>query len=383
MIQQYLQQYMRCLTTERSVKPGQIAITACNETICSVGPRILQMVTQRIAERLDCAAVIAAEPSSPFPLLLLQRSLAVTETLYPHDSESRSFLHDIPLVKSRECQEECIDDICAVLSRRKGCIVEGIGIVSRGDVTVEQAYITWSSILHASFIKYFEDLLTLGPILSGEENIVKKQKYNWLKATGLIETGLQKRLPATIDACVREICRAGRLTVELGLVDSFFGNISCINNGNLYISQTAARLDTLEGQIDLIPSDGSATTGMTASSELPAHRAIYAAIGCKTVLHGHPRFPVIMSFFSEPATMIAPKMVAMIPVVSGEGGVGGLAEKLSTAFQRAGTSAVIVKGHGVFAIGRQGFEEAMQALIATDRNCKISYFQLLHERHNI
>lgn len=383
MIQEYLQQYMLRLTTERSVKPGQLAITARNETICSVGSRTLQMVTQRIAERLDCAAVIAAEPASPFPLLLLQRSLAVTETLYPHDSESRSFLHDIPLVKSRKCQEECIDDICAVLSRRKGCIVEGIGIVSHGDVTVEQAYITWSSILHASFIKYFEDLLALGPLLSGEENIVKKQKYNWLETAAQIETGLQQRLPATIDACVREICRAGKLTVQLGLVDSFFGNISCINNGNLYISQTAARLDTLEGQIDLIPSDGSATTGMTASSELPAHRAIYAAIGCKTVLHGHPRFPVIMSFFSETATMIAPKTVAMIPVVSGEGGVGGLAEKLSTAFQRAGTSAVIVKGHGVFAIGRKGFEEAMQALIATDRNCKIRYFQLLHERHNI
>jgi len=89
---------------------------------------------------------------------------------------------------------------------------------------------------------------------------------------------------------IRELAAVGRATVKMGLVDSFFGNISYTSHDTLYISQTSARLDELEHQIDPIPHDNSSTAGITASSELPAHRAIVAATGCRAVLHGHPRY---------------------------------------------------------------------------------------------
>jgi ribulose-5-phosphate 4-epimerase/fuculose-1-phosphate aldolase len=64
----------------------------------------------------------------------------------------------------------------------------------------------------------------------------------------------------------------GRYTVEKGYVDSFFGNISYFDGRTIFISQTASSLDELEGHLDPVLLDGSSTAGISASSELPAHR---------------------------------------------------------------------------------------------------------------
>ncbi len=120
--------------------------------------------------------------------------------------------------------------------------------------------------------------------------------------------------------------------VERGLVDSTFGNVSCrvsppagdeargpvdgdpavdvwsadavydatpepaAGAGDLLlVSQTGSALDELAGVIDACRFDDATTVGITASSELVAHRAIYDGGPARTILHGHPPFCVILS----------------------------------------------------------------------------------------
>ncbi len=94
--------------------------------------------------------------------------------------------------------------------------------------------------------------------------------------------------------------QAGKQVVADRLVDSFFGNVSYCLNHILYISQTGAALDELDGCIDPVPLDGSTSAGITASSELSAHLEIIARTGCRAILHGHPRFSVILSMDCDP-----------------------------------------------------------------------------------
>jgi len=76
--------------------------------------------------------------------------------------------------------------------------------------------------------------------------------------------------------------------------DSFFGNISAFDGSTIYISQTASS-STSSKATSYRSRDGSSTAGISASSELPAHKAIYLSTDYRTVLHGHPKFSVIMS----------------------------------------------------------------------------------------
>ena len=165
-------------------------------------------------------------------------------------------------------------------------------------------------------------------------------------------------------------------------MDSFFGNISVIDGNLLYISQTASSLDELAGCIDPVPMDNSSTTGITASSELLAHRRIYEQTGAAVILHGHPKFSVIMSMLcdSENCTVTdcwkdCPHVRYMggTPVVAGEIGAGGLAKRVPPVIGETGRA--IVYGHGTFAIGRTGFEEAFRGMVDMENWCRDEYFR--------
>jgi len=379
-MQVQLQRYTQRLIDEQCAKAGKIAICSQNDRICSFGNHDFAELGQQIVQELDCASVIVAEPLHPFPFLLLFRAPPSLAALVPRDSESRSSLHDIPLVRHCQNPTDFLAAICTALRKRKGCIVENIGLISQGSLTVEQSYIAWSSVLHATVIKYFEDLLTTGPQLTGEMETVLQYKNSCLKPFNTNSFLFLSSLPGYAQTIISEMSLAGQATVQLGLVDSFFGNISCAADTTLYISETSARLDELQSQIDPVPFDGSSTAGITASSELPAHRAIVCATGCKAILHGHPRFSVVMSFFAVPDDENLCR-IASIPVVDGEGGVGGLAESLVRAFSLTGVKAVIVRGHGVFAISDTGFGEALTELAHVEQRCRDSYFTQLQERY--
>jgi len=382
MIQHQLERYARLLLDEQCVKNGRIAICGQNDSIDCYGAKDLSQLAEQILYRLGSAAVIVAAPLHPFPFFLIQHSAPDCLTLVPEDSESKSSLHDIPIIRSIPDQKELLNAICAALQRRKGCIVEGIGMVSQGSLTIEQAYIIWSSLVHATSVMYLANLLKFGPVLADEVVALRRYKYS-LKPL-LPENQPPYCTPPLPHRDIQnEMCHIGQITVRMGLVDSFFGNISWTGEDVMYISQTSARLDELASQIDPVPFDGSTTNGLTASSELPAHRAVVTTTGCRAILHGHPKFSVVMSFFCEPGEHAGIDIVDTLPVVRGEGGVGGLAESLSKAFRLTASNAVIVQGHGVFAISKNSFHETLITLAKVEQHCREQYFLRLNKKFQI
>lgn len=370
-----LNRYRKLLTDELCVRPGRVSLACRNDAATYIGPSDLTALASAVMERLPSTALVVAEPFSPYSHLLQRRALPGLQAIVPRDSESHTSLHDIPLVSTKDHQT-LPEAISEALACRKGCIVDGVGMVSHGALTVEQAYIGWSSLYHATSIKYLEDLLTHGPLLPEEMAVVNRLLVP-CPAKNIVLPDFRNGPLCDPTTITNELAVVGRATVAMGLVDSFFGNISYAGHDALYISQTSARLDELDRQIDPIPYDHSSTAGITASSELPAHQAIFEATGCRAILHGHPRFPVVMSFFSSPTIHAGIDEVCGIPVVGGEGGQGGLAQTLPHAFALTGKRVVVVRGHGVFCIGQDDFREPFAALLSVEHSCRQAYQQRL------
>jgi ribulose-5-phosphate 4-epimerase/fuculose-1-phosphate aldolase len=387
-MQNQIQKYINKLISDRSAQPGMIAFAAQDDIMISAGEPSQAGISADSLARLNCLSLCIAQPALPFAEFLLQRAAADEQEIIPRDTETRTFLHDIPLLRSSELGNRPDSAIAGLLANRKGIVVEGIGIIAAGALTVEQAYINWSSVFHSTFIKYLEDVLQDGFRLPGEAESFERFRTEWLLP--LSANGLQFRPGPIFDKAdiLDEITRVGRYTVQRGLVDSFFGNISYSNGDLIYISQTASSLDELAGCIDPVPFENSSTVGITASSELVAHRSIFELTGCRAVLHGHPRFAVVMSMLCEDqagCTVMdcwrdCPKVrfLGGTPVVAGEIGAGGIARSVPPVI--GGPGRAIVYGHGVFAIGRTDFREAFQALVDVENWCRAEYFRRFDER---
>lgn len=382
--------YSGKLLADRSAAPEGIAFAAQDDVILTAGEPELARLAGDILAQLNCLALAVARPSLPFAEFLAQRLAAGEQRIVPRDTETRTFLHDIPILRRAELGNRPADTIAHLLGNRKGIVVEGVGIVATGGLTVEQGYINWSSVFHSTFIKYLEDVLEQGFLLPGEAEAFTRFRREWLLS--LSAEGLEFRtgpIPEKEDI-LDEIARVGRYTVQRGLVDSFFGNISYSNGDLIYISQTASSLDELAGCIDPVPFGNTSTVGITASSELVAHRRIFEVTGCRAILHGHPRFAVVMSMLCEERQGCTitdcwrdcPKVRILggTPVVAGEIGAGGIARNVPPVIGEPGRA--IVYGHGVFSIGRNDFREAFRSLVEVENWCREEYFQRFDEKRN-
>lgn len=337
---------------------------------------------------LDITALLFAELTLPFTDLLVRRAEAGSDRLVPQDSETRVFLHDIPFIRMEAWESASARDRAAMIVRclrqRKAAIIEGVGAVATGGVTIEQAYIGFSTIFHTTFVKYLLDVLTHGFLLPEEG-----AAFNRFRATGDRTPDLSDLVFATgpltdRSAIVSEMCRVGRYTVEKGYVDSFFGNISYFDGAVIHISQTTSSLDELEGFIDPVPVDGSSTAGLSASSELPTHRRIYRDTPFRAVLHGHPRFSIVLSMLCDEKDCTIrdcnrfcdrPRSVCGVPIVAGETGAGGMAHSVPAAVKEQGVC--IVYGHGIFAAGEKDFREAFLKMASVEDRCRKEYFRLV------
>lgn len=383
-----IRKYSDKLTADRSAQSDFIAFAAQDDVMISAGNHALTAIAENVLAKLNCLSLCVAQPALPFADFMLRRADQGVHEFIPRDTETRTFLHDIPFVRSSELGNDPAMVISELLGSRKGIVVEGIGIIATGGLTVEQAYINWSSVFHSTFIKYLEDILKDGFLLAGELEAFINFRNEWLLP--LTATGLQFRSgPITDKASILdEITRVGSYTVQRGLVDSFFGNISYSNGDLIYISQTASSLDELSGCIDPVPFENSSTVGITASSELVAHRSIFETTGCRAILHGHPRFAVVMSMLCEEQAECGisdcwrdckkVRLLGGTPVVAGEIGAGGIAKNVPPVI--GGPGRAIVYGHGVFAIGRSDFREAFQALVDVENWCRTEYFRRVDER---
>jgi ribulose-5-phosphate 4-epimerase/fuculose-1-phosphate aldolase len=381
--------YTAKLVADRSAPDGSIAFAAQDDTLISAGNADLSRLAAQVLAQLNCLALAVACPALPFADFLVKRAQRDEHALLPRDTETRTFLHDIPFLRAHELGNDPAGAIADLLGNRKGIIVEGLGIVATGALTVEQAYINWSSVFHSTFVKYLEDLLAGGFRLPDEAAAFGRFRNEWL--TELTCDGLEFRQGPFDNRSdiLAEMARIGRYTVQRGLVDSFFGNISCRCGDLMYISQTASSLDELEGCIDPVPFGDSSTVGITASSELVAHRRIFEVTGCRAILHGHPRFAVVMSMACEEKGNCAitdcwkdcgkVRFLGDTPVVAGEIGAGGIAKNVPPVIGETGQA--IVYGHGIFSIGKNDFAEAFRAMVAVENRCREEYFRRFDERY--
>ncbi len=387
-MKEQMAKYTAKLIADRSALPDHIAFAAKDDEMISCGEPSLAMLAEAVLSRLNCLSLIVARPSLLFADFLVARAPIIDGAIVPRDTETRTFLHDIPFLRRADFGNHPAEKIARMLGSRKGVIVEGIGIIANGALTIEQAFINYSSVFHSTFVKYLEDLLAEGFRLQGEQEAFASFRSEWLRPL-LTSDGLLFRSGPLSghEEILDEVAAVGRYTVERGLVDSFFGNISCRSGEMIYISQTAASLDELAGCIDPVPFGNSSTTGITASSELAAHRRIYETSDSLTILHGHPKFSVVMSMLCEEKNCPVQdcwkdcdkvRILGGTPVVAGEIGAGGLAKRVPPVI--AGPGRALVYGHGVFTIGRRDFREPLEAMVEVENWCREEFFRRLDNR---
>ena len=332
-------------------------------------------------DSLSISTLLSGRPQEPYRSILDALVRTHSHPLMPQDTETRTFLHDLPVARSTDPAE-----LAHHLRRRKGVIAPGPILVTTGTVTPEQAYIVFSSMIHAAFVLYF--LETLDHFRSGSPGKQETETFHriWHLLPPMPEPGLAlKSGPFSSEKAIYPaIIEAGERTVDAGLVDSYFGNISMRHGDTIFISQTGSSLEELGGCIDACPMDLSSCAGITASSELSAHRRIYEGSDLETILHGHPRFSVILSLDCRfradcpdshrcHTHCSRERMVNGIPVVSGEVGTGpfGLDRTMPPAVSRYG--AAIVYGHGVFTAGKTDFATPFKRLLETENGCREEY----------
>jgi ribulose-5-phosphate 4-epimerase/fuculose-1-phosphate aldolase len=349
-----------------------------------------------LADRLGAGAAILVRPARPdrhaaayFAREALRRARGGPAAVFPRDCETRTFFHDLPVLPLPGWPPprgpEAVALAAKALSRRKGILFADGTMAAPGPMILEQAFVTVSSMCFACAVKFFSDYLALarggcpppdmvramGRVLEGLRDLPPLPDAAPALAPGPFAAAAQARAA---------MAEAGRLTVRGGLVDSAFGNVSALVDGVLHISRTGAALDELEGQIDACPLDGSSCAALTASSEFSAHARIVAETPARVVLHGHPKFSVILSMDCDMAdcpdrhrchtSCRACRFVGDAPVVPGEVGCGprGLARTLPPALH--GHTAAMVHGHGVFTVDETDFNRAFAAMLDLEKTCR-------------
>ena len=343
--------------------------------------------TEELSKLFDLLSInsLAFAPlAEPYASIVEFLALRYPEVIQPEDTETRTFLHDIPV-----CGEFSAQAIARHLSRRKVVVVPGQGVISYGTVSPEQGFVFLSSVAFACFVLYFSEHLTAartGQLTDADRaafaDIVEK-----LPAASATSPSLARGPFIQGDDALAAMAEAGRAVVHFGLVDSFFGNISYRLEDVVFISQTGSSLDELEGCIDPCPMDGSTTHGVTASSELSAHEDVYRRTNADCMLHGHPKFSVIMSMDCDRddcdlrgkchVKCSECRTVEGVPIVPGEVGAGptGLCNTLPPAVAHSG--AAIVHGHGLFASGAADFNEPFARMLDIELRCREAYFDRL------
>ncbi|MCK4671188.1 MAG: class II aldolase/adducin family protein [Candidatus Aegiribacteria sp.] len=341
-------------------------------------------VLERVFSGLSINSLLFSLPAEPYRSIIDFLASGDVSCIRPEDSETRTFMHDLPVIRDFRS-----DKIIEKLRKRKSVIIKGKGIVTWGTVSPEQAFIFYSSVCFACFVKFFADYLRdkrRGEVSIEQESVFRIVLNNLDKYPNKPPLLMSGPFLNREDV-YRAVAEAGRLTVKHRLVDSFFGNVSMRWGDTLFISQTTSSLDELGGCIDPCPLNGSACTSITASSEFSAHMGILRLTGMNAILHGHPKFSVIMSMDCRQENCDTrgschircpeERFIGDIPIVSGEVGTGpyGLCNTLPVAME--GNRGVIVWGHGLFTVSLDDFNGAFRNLLSIEKMCQEEYFRLL------
>lgn len=371
-----VRKYETKLQAHGLVEPGaQIGLYGLDDEIYTNRDRVPD-VFQQIFAMLNINSLLVAQPS-PLQWAIIKDLIrtAPQALICPCDCESLTFIHDIPIVPDMDAYQ-----IAYALNRRKGCLVKDIGIITTGTVTLEQAFVSFSSICFATYVKFCVDILNGLTGFGTPPDRISLRLLDSILDDCRPTTGsnhLATETPQGADAIIDAMDQAGKAVVARRLVDSFFGNISFRDGELIYISQTGSSLDELTGHIDCVERDGSSTCEITSSSELLAHVRIYESSNAIAILHGHPRFSVIMSMHGPPMRFDEQRRLGDIPIVAGEVGAGryGLVHTLPPVMTERHIA--IVYGHGTFCSSPVSFHTAFEALSSVEQQCYVSYRDLI------
>jgi ribulose-5-phosphate 4-epimerase/fuculose-1-phosphate aldolase len=341
----------------------------------------ISAVLEKTISTLNRDVAVFARPAEPYRALIDYLASDSGSAIYPRDFETGILLTDLPVVDGLDERK-----LTAALKTRRGVIVKGEGMVATAKSDIERAFVILSSMAFACFVKFFVDHLyhTRQGTIDGKRLKVFDHVVNSLEQLPPLPQNLAGGPFRKEEEVLSAMENAGAVTVESRLVDSNFGNISYRLDNDLYISRTGSALDELSGKIDRVAL-GETTVPATVSTEFPAHREIAKTTGKRAVLHGHPKFSVILSMDCERTDCESkdscrtkcpyPRSIGGIPVVSGEAGGGklGLANTVPPAMRRS--NAVIVYGHGIFAAGENDFNETFRTLWETEDYCRREYFR--------
>ena len=343
-------------------------------------------VLRPLFDALNISAVLFSPPAEPYGTIIDTLSKTAKHTIHLKDNETRMFLHDIPVLDSFSTQA-----MIKGLKKRKCVVIPGHGVVTCGTVSPEQTFVNFSSVLFSCFVKYFSDYLSDASLhrLTQTDRAIFRHVLSCLPKFSEVTDGFESGPFVSEDAVLKAVSAVGKPMVNHGFVDSVMGNISCVFNNTVYISQTGSFLDALEGVIDACPMDNSACTGITASSELPTHMNIYRGSDLRTIVHGHPKFSVVMSMFcqnratcpqSDDCNTKCPEKreIGDVPIVVGETGSGPRAICHTVPPAVIQKKAVIVFGHGVFTAGEKDFNTPFYRLCDIEKMCQKMYFEKLN-----
>ncbi|MCK9274209.1 MAG: class II aldolase/adducin family protein [Syntrophales bacterium] len=381
-MEKLMQKYEQKLCTAGLAEEGEPLMGILDAELCWNRKNRHTALLEKIFQQMNINSILFSKPKEPYNSIINFLSRASNEAIYPEDCESRTFLHDLPIAAD-------FSDTAIIprLRNRKCVLIPGYGVIAFGTVSLEQAFITFSSVCFASFVKFFSDILH-----KKKKGLISLEESKFLDR-------IRRSLPQPVEhfsalssapfeaetEVLNALEEAGKKIVDYGLVDSYFGNISYCFHDTLYISQTGSSLDELAGCIDPCPLDGSSCAGITASSELSTHMEIIKTLGTKAILHGHPRFSVIISMdcdrYECPCRGFCHRKcpeirnLADVPIVSGEVGTGpfGLCRTVPQAVEKA--RGAIVYGHGVFSTGKEDFNEAFLRMLAIENTSYKEYFR--------
>src|SRR6185369_113322 len=106
--------YTAKLISDHSSLAGQIAFAAQDDVMISAGEPSLAELSESVLSRLNCIALATAGPSLPFADFLIQRASSHEHEIVPRDTETRTFLHDIPIVRKNEAGPDPAERIASL-----------------------------------------------------------------------------------------------------------------------------------------------------------------------------------------------------------------------------------------------------------------------------
>jgi L-fuculose-phosphate aldolase len=173
------------------------------------------------------------------------------------------------------------------------------------------------------------------------------------------------------DHILEQFQQTGDDLLRLGLTTSHGGNMSVRHQGKLIVTAHFSMLGRLEpGDLIEVPvREEPDHITSDASKDVALHQLIYKFTPAGAVIHAHPAHAVAMSLTSD---LIAPRdlegsvFLREIPVVAAADASGRIPQILQTHV------AVIVRGHGSYAVGRT-LNEALAYTSALGLSCKVAW----------